>query len=104
MKVRERKKKEADTVNLPQFPEPHQFRTWKNCVYQNIDVASGRTDDKAIRWVKRVANTKVGIRDFAPPVKRMFSTLDKKLSVAVRGLVDKRQGGPARKQDSVFLR
>ena len=50
---RKRKWKEADEVKCLPLPTVPQFRAWKNVLYQNMNTASGRPDDKALAWARQ---------------------------------------------------
>ena len=51
---RRRRYKEAEEVKCPQLLTVAGSRAWKNLVYQNINSASGRPDDKALEWAMEV--------------------------------------------------
>ena len=48
---RDRVKENAE-VKVPNLPSANQFRAWKHTVYQNVNAASGRRDDKALEWIR----------------------------------------------------
>ena len=47
--LRKSKYKEEE-LKIPPLPEYARVRAWKNTVFQNINTASGRPDDKALAW------------------------------------------------------
>ena len=46
-------------MKVPNLPSAGQFRAWKNTVFQNVNVAAQRDDDKALVWVSRVDDPNV---------------------------------------------
>ena len=52
-------------------------------VFTNVGAASGRSDDKAVEWVKRVDHPNCQLIHLAPPGKAIFRSLDRKLAAAL---------------------
>ena len=46
------KAKEAETVKLPDFPNPETYRSWKTAVREAVRAASD-TPEEAFQWVQR---------------------------------------------------
>ena len=61
------------------MPSGMGFRAWKNTVYQNINVASGRPDSKALEWAMQVEDESVP-DEALHEVPRRFARLSQKLS------------------------
>ena len=75
--------KVADEVKTGNLPTPAQFRAWKNTLFQNVNAASGRMDDKALEWVMKTENLAIPDADMAT-CKRKFAILDRRLSAALQ--------------------
>ena len=60
---------------LPAFAE---FESWRNVVFQNVDTASRRADNKAMEWIQEVEmlDTVTDESLMDEPTKR-FANLDK---------------------------
>ena len=77
-----RKIKEAEHVSVPPLPKANAMRAWRNTVYQNVNSASGRPDDRTISWIRAVERPDAQPSDFLDSGKR-FLTLDRKLGAAL---------------------
>ena len=74
--------KEQDEIKLSPLPMASHYRSWKTGVYAAIHTASGRGDDKALRWIRRPE--KMGqVRDDFRHSGKEFQTLDIKLAPAL---------------------
>ena len=80
---RRRKTKEAETIAIPALPNAAQFRAWKNAVFTNVDVAAGREDNKALRWVQKVDHEATMLAHLGPDRRKQFGSLNKKLAAAL---------------------
>ena len=80
---RKRKWKEADEVKCLPLPTVPQFRAWKNVLYQNINTASGRPDDKALAWARQAEDESLP-DDHFQKVPRIFATLSRKLAAVLQ--------------------
>ena len=78
-----KKYKEADTIRFPNWPSAPGFRAYKNVVYQEINTASGRPDDKAMRWARELEDMGLPDSHFETVPKR-FATLSRKIATAVQ--------------------
>ena len=81
--LRNKKYKVSDEVKIGHLPTPAQFRAWKNTLYQNVNSASGRYDDQAIKWVMEVENRDISI-DQLRHVQTKWRLLDRRLSAALQ--------------------
>ena len=70
------KVKEAETVKLPDFPNPESYRAWKTATRESIRAASDQPD-AAFDWVLQVYNKDTTIETLRDPGK--FVTLDTKI-------------------------
>ncbi|MDP7544528.1 MAG: hypothetical protein QGG31_02035, partial [Anaerolineales bacterium] len=76
------KVKESSEVKVPVLPTANQFRAWKHTVYQNVNAASGRHDDKALEWIRECERIGSLPEEFKT-CHRRFATLDRKLAAAL---------------------
>ena len=74
----------ADEVKVPNLPSPGQFRAWKNTVFQNVNVAAQRDDDKALVWVSQVDDQNITDEDLAKQPPLRFRQLSKRLAAALQ--------------------
>ena len=44
------KVKEAETINLPEFPNPESYRSWKTATTEAVRAASD-SPDEAFKWI-----------------------------------------------------
>ena len=58
-----RKLREADEVKVLALPSVAGFRAWKLALYQNVNVASGREDDLALKWVRQAEDESISLED-----------------------------------------
>ena len=56
------KAKEADKVELPEFPSPDKYRTWRTAVREAIRSASDDPDG-ALQWVLKVSSSRPSTRN-----------------------------------------
>ena len=82
-KIHKKKYKEADHIKFPNWPSAPGFRAYKNIVYQKINTASGRPDDKAMCWAREAENDELPDSHFHVVPKR-FATLSRKIASAVQ--------------------
>ena len=75
--------KEQEVIKLTPLPMAHLWRAYKGEMYGEINAASGRGDDEALKWVMQPEVTGADIEDFKNSTTR-FQTLDKKFAVALR--------------------
>ena len=74
------KVKEAESIRLPDFPNPEMFRSWKIATREAIRAASDRPDD-AFEWILEVYDKNASYEKLREPGK--FVTLDTKLLAAL---------------------
>ena len=67
------------------MPEGERYRSWKNIVYQNINVASGRSDPKALEWAMQVEDDNASDEDLHE-VPRRFATLSQELAAKFKSV------------------
>ena len=72
--------KEADSIKLPQYPQPQQYRSWRSAVRTEVTAASGR-GEVAFLWVKRTEGPATTFDDFRDS--EGFDSLDAKLAAAL---------------------
>ena len=83
-KLRKRRWKEQDSINIPQLPQGTPgFRSWRNTVLQSIREASGRPDDQALVWAKQVEDPMV-TDEALENVPDKSKTLSMKLTAALQ--------------------
>ena len=70
-------------MKLPALPTAAQYRAWRNLVYQSINTASGRPDDKALAWAREVEDETKELEYF-DEVPRRFKLLSRKLATALQ--------------------
>ncbi|CAE7507155.1 CPK12, partial [Symbiodinium sp. CCMP2456] len=70
------KAKEAETVKLPDFPNPETYRSWKITVREAVRAASDRPDE-AFKWVQEVYTKEADLDKLRETGK--FLTLDTKI-------------------------
>ena len=68
---------------MPALPSVAGFRAWKLAVYQNVNAASGREDDLALKWARQVEDDSVSLADLEV-VPRQFITLSRKMAAALQ--------------------
>ena len=73
------KAKEAETIKLPDFPNPETYRSWKTATRESIRAASDKPDE-AFRWILEVYDKGASHEALRDPQK--FLTLDTKLLAA----------------------
>ena len=74
------KAKEAETVKLPDFPNPETYRSWKTATRESIRAASDKPDE-AFKWILEVYDKGASHEALRDPQK--FLTLDTKLLAAL---------------------
>ena len=74
--------RESDDIKFPKLPAIPAYRAWKNLVYQSVNAASGRPDDKAMRWVMQSEDQSLS-DDFFHTVPKDFRTLSRKLHLEI---------------------
>ena len=74
------KVKEAESIRLPDFPNPETYRSWKTATREAIRAASDRPDD-AFEWILEVYDKEASHEKLREPGK--FVTLDTKLLAAL---------------------
>ena len=74
------KVKEAESIRLPDFPNPETYRSWKTATREAIRAASDRPDD-AFEWILEVYDKNASHEKLREPGK--FVTLDTKLLAAL---------------------
>ena len=74
------KAKEAETVTLPDFPNPETYRSWKTATRESIRAASDKPDE-AFKWILEVYDKGASHEALRDPQK--FLTLDTKLLAAL---------------------
>ena len=75
--------READDIKFPKLPPIPAYRAWKNLVYQGVNAASGRPDDKAMRWAMQSEDQSLS-DDFFHTVPKEFRTLSRKLATRLQ--------------------
>ena len=68
--------KEAESIKLPDFPDPETYRSWRTSVREVVRAASDRPDE-AFRWVQEVYDKGATMESLHDTGK--FLTLDTKL-------------------------
>ena len=88
MCIRDSKKKgrKVDEIKCGQLPRLAQYEAWRNTLFQNTDVASGRKDDKVLAWLQEVEDFEKYPEDarFAEEPDQRFYLLDKNLCAALQ--------------------
>ena len=74
------KAKEAETVKLPDFPNPETYRSWKISVREAVRAASDKPDE-AFKWVQEVYDRTASMEHLRETGK--FLTLDTKILSAL---------------------
>eukprot|EP00439_Symbiodinium_sp_Y106_P044258 s3960_g5.t1 len=74
------KVKEAETINLPDFPNPESYRSWKTATRKAVRAASD-SPDEAFKWVLEAYDKDANHTSLRDPGK--FLTLDTKLLAAL---------------------
>eukprot|EP00439_Symbiodinium_sp_Y106_P045700 s6612_g5.t2 len=74
------KVKEAETINLPDFPNPESYRSWKTATREAVRAASD-SPDEAFKWVLEAYDKDANHTSLRDPGK--FLTLDTKLLAAL---------------------
>ena len=74
------KAKEAETIKLPDFPNPETYRSWKTATRESIRAASDKPDE-AFKWILEVYDKGASHEALRDPQK--FLTLDTKLLAAL---------------------
>ena len=74
------KVKEAESIKLPDYPNPETYRSWKISVREMVRAASDRPDE-AFRWVQETYNKDATVTSLHDTGK--FLTLDTKLLAAL---------------------
>ena len=67
--------KEADSIKVPAFPTPQQYRSWKNAIRNAITAASGRGEE-AFLWAIKPEESRTtfeGLRDSSGSTASMLS-------------------------------
>ena len=72
--------KEADTIKVPAYPQPQQYRSWRAAVRSEVTAASGR-GEAAFRWVKKTESPIATFESFRDS--DGFDSLDAKLAAAL---------------------
>ena len=72
--------KEAESIKLPDFPNPENYRSWKIATREAVRAASDRPDE-AFDWILAVDDRHAGHSSLRDPGK--FVTLDTKLPAAL---------------------
>ena len=70
------KVKEAETINLPEFPNPESSRSWKTATREAVRAASD-SPDEAFKWILEACDKDANHESLRDPGK--FLTLDTKL-------------------------
>ena len=79
------KNRKVEEVKIGRFPKFAEFPAWRNNLYQNVNTAADRSDDKALLWVKEVEEyDKVADEILAEAPRKSFQKLDKRISAAVQ--------------------
>ena len=68
---------------MPVLPSVAGFRAWKLAVYQNVNAASGREDDLALKWARQAEDESISL-EVLGEVPRQFTTLSRKLAAALQ--------------------
>ena len=66
------------------LPTPAQYRAWKNTVFQNINAASGRPDDEALKWALECEDLDGVPDDDLACTSMKFGLLDRRLSARLQ--------------------
>ena len=74
------KVKEAETINLPDFPNPESYRSWKTATREAVRAASN-SPDEAFKWILEAYDKDADHASLRDPGK--FLTLDTKLLAAL---------------------
>ena len=74
------KVKEAETINLPDFPNPDSYRSWKTATREAVRAASD-SPDEAFKWILEAYDKDADHASLRDPGK--FLTLDTKLLAAL---------------------
>ena len=62
----------AEDIRIPNLPSAGQLKAWKYTVFQNVNIAAQRDDDKALEWVSRVGDPNVTDEELGEPPERRF--------------------------------
>eukprot|EP00971_Amphidinium_carterae_P329501 6462001-Amphidinium_carterae.1 len=76
------KRKEADTITLPPWPEPQQFRAWKQKTYMTVMAAAGRDENKTLQWLQQIERKEATLSSFTHS-SSAWRSLETKLAAAV---------------------
>eukprot|EP00971_Amphidinium_carterae_P274370 5444975-Amphidinium_carterae.1 len=76
------KRKEADSISLPAWPEPQHFRAWKQKVYMSVMAAAGRDENRTLRWLQKVEAADSSLSTFQHS-SSSWRSLETKLAAAV---------------------
>ena len=82
----EPKKKEVDTITVPQWPKIEQFRGWVTQLIRNVGASGGRADDAHVAWINHIRNKEQSF-DSLDLVDPKWLTLDRKLAKAVTDIM-----------------
>ena len=74
------KVKEAETINLPEFPNPEAYGSWKTATREAVRAASD-SPDEAFKWILEAYDKDASHESLRDPGK--FLTLDTKLLAAL---------------------
>ena len=74
------KVKEAETINLPEFPNPESYRSWKTATREAVRAASDSSDE-AFKWTLEAYDKDANHESLRDPGK--FLTLDTKFLAAL---------------------
>ena len=74
----------AEDIRIPNLPAAGQFQAWKYIVFQSVNIAAQRDDDKALEWVSRVDDPNVTDEELAEPPELKFRQLSRRLAAALQ--------------------
>ena len=72
--------KEADDINVPSYPQPQQYRSWRAAVRSEITAASGR-GEVAFKWIVKTEKVETTFDELRNS--DGFDSLDAKLAAAL---------------------
>eukprot|EP00971_Amphidinium_carterae_P237185 4707804-Amphidinium_carterae.1 len=76
------RRKEADSITLPPWPEPQQFRACKQKTYMTVLAAAGRDENRTLKWLQQVEKAGADLSSFTHS-SRSWRSLETKLAAAV---------------------
>ncbi len=81
------KRKEAEKIIVPKFPNMSNLPQWRNAVSRNLACASSQADGKEVEWILATFEDGVTFDSLAQTGHDLFASLDIKLSAVVTAII-----------------